>query len=108
MWTSASNALIINIARGECGFDGYVLTDMASSNGQTYMVYDDDIFNRTDLFLEICSSSDLDKWKNNPAFAQRMRKACHTVLKKLSFREIIEGNEFRNISINTRVSTNGH
>lgn len=72
------------------------------------MVYDDDIFNGTDLFLEICSSSDFDKWKNNPAFAQRMRKTCHTVLKKLSFREIIEGNGFRNISINTRVSTNGH
>ena len=29
-------------------------------------------------------------------------------LKKLSFREIIEGNGFRNISINTRVSTNRH
>lgn len=72
------------------------------------MVYDDDIFNGTDLFLEICSSSDLDKWKNNLAFAQRMLKACHTVLKKLLFREIIEGNEFRNILINMRVSTNGH
>lgn len=73
------------------------------------MVYDDDdIFNGTDLFLEICSSSDLDKRKNNPAFAQRMRKACHTVLKKLSFREIIEDNGFRNISTNTRVSTNSH
>lgn len=32
------------------------------------------------MLLEICSSLDLDKWKNNPAFAQRMREACHTVL----------------------------
>jgi beta-glucosidase len=69
-----------NFARKECGFDGYFLTDMASGNGAAYMTYDDGIFNGTDLFLGNGSASSLDAWKDNPAYAQRMREACHRVL----------------------------
>lgn len=80
IWASASSELLQNFARKECGFDGYFLTDMASGNGAAYMTYDDGIFNGTDLFLGNGSASSLDAWKDNPAYAQRMREACHRVL----------------------------
>jgi beta-glucosidase len=81
IWTSASKALMEDLTRDEFGFDGYSLTDMASSNGSSYMTYDDGIMNGTDLFLSSGGGSkNLDDYKDNAAFAQRMREACHRVL----------------------------
>lgn len=80
IWTSASRELMINVSRDEWGFDGYSITDMASANGASYMVYDDGIFNGTDIFLGNGTASDLNEYKTNPAYAQRMREACHRVL----------------------------
>lgn len=80
IWTSAAPELMITINRDEWGFDGYSLTDMASSNGASYMTYDDGIYNGTDLFLGNGSRDALDAYKDNAAFAQRMREATHRVL----------------------------
>ena len=80
IWTSASRNLLMNINRDEWDFDGYVITDMASSNGSSYMVYDDGIYNGTDLFLGNGDGKSLDSYRNNAAFANRIREACHRVL----------------------------
>lgn len=80
IWTSASSNLMININRDEFGFDGYSLTDMAASNGGAYMLYNDGIYNGTDLFLGTGSTSALDKYKENATFALRLRDATHRIL----------------------------
>lgn len=79
-WTSAIKGLMEDILRDEFGFDGYVITDMADANGKTYMTYDDGFMNGTDLFLANGSASEFDSYKNNPAFAQAMRKSVHRIL----------------------------
>lgn len=81
IWTSASSNLMMNVLRDEFGFDGYSLTDMASSNGASYMALDDGIANGTDLFLSSGgSTSALDAYRDSAYFANRMREACHRVL----------------------------
>ena len=68
------------IAREEWDFQGYFITDMASSNGALFMTYDDGIFNGTDLFLGNGSKTALKDWKGNIAFRNRVREAAHRVL----------------------------
>jgi beta-glucosidase len=80
IWTSASPELMISINRDEFGFDGYSLTDMAASNAGAYMLYNDGIFNGTDLYLGTGGTDKLDAYKDNAKFCQRMRDACHHVL----------------------------
>lgn len=80
IWTSASSNLMININRDEFGFDGYSLTDMAASNAGAYMLYNDGIYNGTDLFLGTGSESALKEYKNNATFVNRVRDSAHRVL----------------------------
>ncbi len=80
IWTSASEELMTDILRDEWGFDGYSITDMASSNGASYMLYADGIMAGTDLWLGSDVSGALSAYQNNAAFANRMREACHRVL----------------------------
>lgn len=80
IWVSASDNLLININRNEWGFDGYSLTDMASSNGASYMTYVDGFANGTDLFLGSGSTTALADYKSSAYFAKRMRDAAHHVL----------------------------
>lgn len=79
IWTSASPELMINLTRGEWNFDGYSITDMADSFGGSFMMFSDGIINGTDCFLS--SSGDaLNDFRDDPAFQQRMREACHRIL----------------------------
>ena len=80
IWTGASRALQMDIARDEWDYQGYFITDMADGNGALYMVYTDGIYNGTDLFLGNGSKSALAKWRNNAAFRMRVREAAHRVL----------------------------
>ena len=80
IWTSASEELMININRGEFGFDGYSLTDMAASNAASYMVYSDAFANGSDLFLGTGSETALNEFRSNAKFATRMRDSAHRVL----------------------------
>ena len=80
LWTSASENLIQNILRGEFGFDGYVITDMASSNAALFMTYLDGFMNGTDLFLGSGSETALDSWKTSATFANRIRESVHRLL----------------------------
>lgn len=80
LWTGASRALQITISRDEWDYQGYFITDMASSNGALFMTYDDGIFNGTDLFLGSGSKTALKEWKSNIAFRNRIREATHRVL----------------------------
>ena len=80
LWTGASSALQIALARGEWDFQGYFITDMASSNGALFMTYDDGVFNGTDLFLGSGSKTALKEWKSSIPFRQRVREAVHRVL----------------------------
>ena len=80
LWTGASSALQIALARGEWDFQGYFITDMASSNGALFMTYDDGVFNGTDLFLGSGSKTALKEWKSSILFRQRVREAVHRVL----------------------------
>lgn len=80
LWTGASEALQIAVSRGEWDYQGYYITDMASSNGALFMTYDDGIFNGTDLFLGSGSKTALKDWKSNIHFRNRVREAAHRVL----------------------------
>lgn len=84
LWTSASENLIQNILRGEFGFDGYVITDMASSNAALFMTYVDGFMNGTDLYLGSGSESALDEYKSSVTFANRIRESTHRLLYALS------------------------
>lgn len=79
-WAGASNSLQNNVLRDEFGFDGYIITDMASSNGASYMTYQDGFLNGTSCFLGSGSSSALDSFKDSPTFASKMREATHRIL----------------------------
>jgi len=79
-WVGADANAQINVLEKEWGFDGYIITDMAESNGASYMVYDDAFLNGTNLFLGSGSSSALDAWKNNPTFCQKIRESTHRIL----------------------------
>ena len=78
IWTGANDGLLIHIVRDEWGFHGYNITDMASGNGAYYMTWQDGVINGTDLFLGEASA--LTEYKDNAAFAQRLREAAHHIL----------------------------
>lgn len=79
-WTGAHTGLLQNVIHDEWGFEGYNITDMASSNGAYYMTYQDGIMLGTDCFLGAGSADALNSFKNNAAFCQRMREASHRIL----------------------------
>ena len=78
LWTGADKNLSINILQKEWGFKGYAITDMAVSNGGTYMVYDDGFMGGTNLFM--ASANTLDKYKNNAAICAKIRDSAHRIL----------------------------
>lgn len=80
VWVGASDALLNEIARGEWGFDGYCITDMAASNTAYIMTYQDGIPGGTDLFLGSGSRTALDAYQGDVTFAQAMREASHRIL----------------------------
>lgn len=81
LWTSASSDLMENIMRGEWGFDGYTLTDMAGSNGKLFMVYDDGFMNGTDCFLDKGTYNDMtSEMRNSPTFNLKLRESMHRLL----------------------------
>lgn len=80
LWTSASSALMENVLRGEWGFDGFAITDMASGNAQSFMTFVDGIANGTDLYDGAGSKTALDDYKRSAMFANKMRKSAHRIL----------------------------
>ena len=80
IWTSASSPLMEKILRGEWGFDGFAITDMASANAQTFMVFDDGIANGTDCYDGSGSENALSAYKGSAMFANKMREASHRIL----------------------------
>lgn len=80
IWAGAHSNLQENLIRDEWGFDGYVITDMATSNGAFYMTYQDGFMNGTNLFLGAGNESKLDSFKNSAAFANKMRDSAHRIL----------------------------
>ena len=79
-WAGAIANLDITLVRDEGGFDGYSITDMAVSNGASYMTWQDGILLGTDLFLGSGSETSLDEFKSSPTYANRMREASHRIL----------------------------
>lgn len=77
-WTSATKALI-DIAREEFGFDGFVLTDMADSNGATYMTTLDGILAGTDAWLSSGGHS-FYQYRDNPTIVNKMRESAHRIM----------------------------
>ncbi len=76
IWTSASEALMENILRGEFGFDGAVLTDMALGQN-AYMTYDAFMYG-TDLFLDPNGSEkSLNSYASSATFRNHIREAVH-------------------------------
>ena len=83
-WVGASEALLTDIMRGEWGFDGYCVTDMADSDTKIMMSYQDGVPAGTDLFLGQGFTYTLDEYKGNATYAQAMREACHRILYVIS------------------------
>ena len=79
-WAGADADLLLDVMHGEWSFDGYCITDMASSNGALYMTYQDGILLGTDCFLGSGSTSALEEFKDNAVYCQRMRDASHRIL----------------------------
>lgn len=79
LWSSAHKNLVTDILRGELGFDGYVITDMASANGASYMTLLDGITAGTDCWLASAGFS-FEPYKNNATIANQMREAAHRIL----------------------------
>ena len=79
-WVGASNALQNIIAREEWGFEGYFITDMASSNGALYMTFDDGIMAGTDIYLGSGSKTSLKPYKASLTFKNKVREATHRIL----------------------------
>lgn len=82
-WAGAHSG-ILDTMRSEWGFDGYCITDMASSNGASYMTYQDGIPAGTDVFMGSGSADALADYKNNAAFCLDMREAAHRILYAIS------------------------
>ena len=80
VWLGACEDVNEGIARGEWGFLGYSITDMAVSNGATYMTYQDGSLNGTNLFMGSGSENALDAYKSSATFAQRLRDSSHHIL----------------------------
>lgn len=79
-WVGASRPIMLDIMRGEWGFDGYCITDMAAANTAYLMNYQDALANGTDLILGSGSTDVLKDFKNNVDFCERMRESCHRIL----------------------------
>ena len=79
IWAGAHEGMLVDILHGEWDFEGYNITDMASSNGAIYMTYDS-IYFGTDLFLGSGSETALDDYRNSTAFQNRLREASHNIL----------------------------
>ena len=79
IWTSASSELMEDILRGEFGFDGVVLTDMALGQN-AYMSYDSFV-QGTDLFLDPTGAqSQFDSYASSTTFRSAIREAVHRYL----------------------------
>ncbi len=79
IWTSASSALMETILRGEFGFDGVVLTDMALGQN-AYMSYDSFVYG-TDLFLDPSGAkTQFDSYASSTVFRQSVRQAIRRYL----------------------------
>lgn len=76
IWVGASSNLQEKILRDEFGFDGVILTDMASGNGLFYMTFSDAFMNGTDLFLGVGSETAFDDYATNSAFANKIRESA--------------------------------
>ena len=79
-WVGASSALQEKIAREEWGFEGYYITDMASSNGALYMTFDDGIMAGTNIYLGSGSKTALKAYKSSLTFKNKVREATHRIL----------------------------
>lgn len=77
-WVGANLNLLENIMRGEWGFDGYCITDMAASDTAFIMNYQDGLSRGTDLFLG--EKGSLAEFRNNASFCQCMRESTHRIL----------------------------
>lgn len=79
IWTSASEALMEDILRGEFGFDGVVLTDMALGQN-AYMSYDS-LTVGTDLFLDPSGAkAQFDGYADSATFRQAVRQGVKRYL----------------------------
>ena len=79
-WVGASSALQEKIAREEWGFEGFYITDMASSNGALYMTFDDGIMAGTNIYLGSGSKTALKAYKSSLTFKNKVREATHRIL----------------------------
>ena len=79
-WVGAHNQLQQNILCKEWGFTGYIITDMAVSNGGSYMLYNDGFMNGSNLFMGSGTEKSLDAYKSSPTFAWRVRESTHRIL----------------------------
>lgn len=79
-WVGASLNILENIMRGEWGFDGYCITDMADSNTKILMTYQDGLARGTDIFLGQGANNTLASFRANAGFCQRMRESSHRIL----------------------------
>ena len=79
-WTSACPSLMEDVLRGEWGFDGFAITDMAASNAKSFMTFVDGINNGSDCYDGPGSKTALDEYKTSARFANKMREASHRIL----------------------------
>ena len=80
IWTSASDGLVNGILRGEFGFNGIIITDMADANGTVYMSCVDGIMAGTDIWLSSGKDHSFMAYRNNPSVVNAMRESCKRVL----------------------------
>ena len=78
-WASAEKSLI-DIIRDEFGFDGFILTDMADSNGVPYMKTLDGILAGTDAWLSNGNDHSFNAYKNNATVVNLMRESAHRIM----------------------------
>lgn len=84
LWTSGSDALVNGILRGEFGFNGMIVTDMADANGTVYMSCVDGIMAGTDLWLSSGKDHSFAAYRQNATVVRAMREACKRVLYNVS------------------------
>lgn len=81
VWTSADKGLMTDILRDEFGFEGFVITDMASGNGAQYMTSLDGIMAGTNIwFSASLSDCNFEPYKDNPTVVAKLRESCHLIL----------------------------
>lgn len=68
------------ILRGEFGFNGMIVTDMADANGTVYMSCVDGIMAGTDLWLSSGKDHSFAAYRQNATVVRAMREACKRVL----------------------------